>query len=1114
MRETPVSIPIDFTEVMAALGVSARCDPGRVAAVLQGEPEQALACQFDPDEGFDPLRRASGTLSVVLPPGRGEEHVRVYFTAEAPRIRPPAGRGLEVEVQDGRVVVRNDYYEVVHDVSRMAGLPSRIVFRHTGKLFDGFAINDRVHDTELGSFWLRNDTEAGLEVDSRGPVRAAVRLGLRYVGQNGAPAANPQATYEFSYYAGSPVVMVKAEMRQAEPFPWKELHLLEVNFPDESFTRWAADDPDAAADLVAEGNTHTGGSWGAVLDGPNVLGLLGCGPVRIHDGRAAYGTYVHGPWVGWEGTQRELSAWMYLSGAPGAIRAIDELADAPGLGVDAVVTVQPLLRALNRLQTAIKALPRGAQRGRYAWAASLAERLAHGQGRLRDGLHAIDDLLAHLDGSAGRTRRDPLRQIESRLREGGEIALVDNGEIGIGVAAAAGKGVRLTSLFDFAAERELLPLNSEVPLFSTELGDADGNRAVIDAASGWGRQRIGRQRIGGARPGLEIEWSEPEDKRLAGLSAHCQVGLRGKQSAWRLRIDNPSADWGIRRVRFPQVVVGRLGESAADDYLVTPNASGRLLRAPLLRPPDFRGTYPSGRVTMQFMCHYDADGGLYVGFHDPLASTKEIHCRAASGRSALDLAFDWPNADMGVAGSDFEHPGEAVLAAFGGDWFDAARIYKRWASRKAKWWPRANAGGRPDTPRWMAEIAIWGLMSGEPKNVVGPMKDFARYMGVPTAVHWYSWHQIPFDNDYPHYFPTKQGFAAAVRELQAAGVRVMPYINGRLWDSDLDDFENMAIRYAAKNEKGDHYVEVYGSGEKLVPMCPATRLWQEKVQEIVLRLVGPECGVDGVYIDQIAAAAPRLCFDSSHGHPLGGGHWWTADGYWPMLSSLQRRLPPGKMITSECNAESYCRWVDGFLTWHFQNQGQIPLFAAVYGGNVQLFSRAYRGKDKLAYRMKAAQSLVFGEQIGWINANIIQDEVNGPFFRRMARLRYALLRYLSWGEMARPPALEGDIPEVTADWAWRDEWLVTDSAIQRGAWRARDGRVALIFVNVTDGPLSAMLRFDGTDYGFPAARRVTVQARAEDGTAPPSVHDAKFTMPIELPAFGALALEIARAGGR
>jgi hypothetical protein len=60
-------------------------------------------------------------------------------------------------------------------------------------------------------------------------------------------------------------------------------------------------------------------------------------------------------------------------------------------------------------------------------------------------------------------------------------------------------------------------------------------------------------------------------------------------------------------------------------------------------------------------------------------------------------------------------------------------------------------------------------------------------------------------------------------------------------------------------------------------MCPATRFWQDRVHEITLRLYN-QYGVKGVSIDQIAASAARLCFDPSHGHPLGGGHWWVTTG--------------------------------------------------------------------------------------------------------------------------------------------------------------------------------------------------------------------------------------------
>lgn len=84
-------------------------------------------------------------------------------------------------------------------------------------------------------------------------------------------------------------------------------------------------------------------------------------------------------------------------------------------------------------------------------------------------------------------------------------------------------------------------------------------------------------------------------------------------------------------------------------------------------------------------------------------------------------------------------------------------------------------------------------------------------MRVPVGFHWYLWHKIPFDNDYPHFFPAKDGFVKAVRDLEDAGVRVMPYINGRLWDADLDDFKSEGIKAVTKNEKGEPYIEDYGN---------------------------------------------------------------------------------------------------------------------------------------------------------------------------------------------------------------------------------------------------------------------------------------------------------------
>jgi len=486
---------------------------------------------------------------------------------------------------------------------------------------------------------------------------------------------------------------------------------------------------------------------------------------------------------------------------------------------------------------------------------------------------------------------------------------------------------------------------------------------------------------------------------------------------------------------------------------------------------------------MPFMAAYDEalQTGLYVAAHDPWGSTKDLLVESKPLENAVVLAVEHPVPDMGTAGNRFELSGEAVWRLLRGDWFDASVVYRDWVRREAKWYPKLTAQGRTDTPSWMRELSVWAQSGTPPSQCVEEVSAFTKYLGPPAAVHWYNWHQIPFDNDYPHYFPPKPGFVDGVRSLQSSGTFVMPYINGRLWDTrdrDTNDFEFSRVARPAvtKDEKGEPYVESYGSKEsdgspvRLGVMCPSTALWQKQIGQTVLRLMN-ECGVKGVYIDQIAAAQPTLCFDKTHGHPLGGGHWWT-EGYWQMLEAIRQAMPKDCMITTECNGEPFIRCFDGYLTWHWQYDGQVPAFPAVYGGAIQMFGRSYGGgaTRDLALRMRAGQQLVFGEQLGWLAPTVVREPGNAEFFRQVVHLRRQLARYLSVGEMARPPKLGGRIPTVRADWQWGGvDWVTTD-AVLTGAWHQTNAqRLALIFVNVSTNEVKAQVNYDLRPYGLDSA---------------------------------------------
>lgn len=675
------------------------------------------------------------------------------------------------------------------------------------------------------------------------------------------------------------------------------------------------------------------------------------------------------------------------------------------------------------------------------------------------------------------------------LAAGEQITRVAAGEMQLTLRSAPG-GVRVDSLLDTRSGQELLATNP-LPLFSLTLRQAGStNQLRLGADAGWSQWGIQRRR---AR--LELRWSQPLEKALAGVSVTATVtpDTRAGALRWKLRVNNTSTNWSVWRVLFPQVALADLGTNAA---VLVPRGPGDLQRGVWHRPFSFGGTYPNGWCAMQFMAAYREGGqptGLYVAAHDPWGSTKDLALKSDPTARAVRLSFDHPAPDLGLAGNDFALEGEAVWQLLRGDWFDAAMIYKRWAQREAKWWPRLTRDGRTDTPRWMRDVNAWAMTGGAPGECVPAVKQFREFLAMPAAFHWYNWHQVPFDNDYPHYFPTKPGFASGVAELKAAGVFTMPYINGRLWDSHdrgAEDFQFTRLALAAATKQGDGtpFLETYNSKEtngqpvRLAVMCPATLLWQNTVSNIVLRLLG-ECGTSAVYIDQIAAASPALCQDATHGHPLGGGHWWN-ESYWKMLDAIRRAMPPGSALTTECNSEPFIRWFDGYLTWHWQFPGQVPAFPAIYGGTVQMFGRAYRGgatKD-LALRMKAGQQLVFGEQLGWLDPQVVKEPENAAFLRQMARLRARFSRYFSTGEMARPPRFLDAVPTVRADWQWSGEWWVTTDAVLTGAWQLpKEKRMVLFFVNVGDEPVPNQVHFDAAANGI-RARALRAQRSTADAT--------------------------------
>ena len=183
------------------------------------------------------------------------------------------------------------------------------------------------------------------------------------------------------------------------------------------------------------------------------------------------------------------------------------------------------------------------------------------------------------------------------------------------------------------------------------------------------------------------------------------------------------------------------------------------------------------------------------------------------------------------------------------------------------------------------------------------------------------------------------------------------------------------------------YQETYGSDASFCVANPYSSYWQGKVTDTVDDLVNA-WGVDGVYIDQIGSAVPKMCWDSTHNHTLGGGAWWR-EGYIQMLQAIAAKITTkdgsaAAPIVTEDNAEPYMNALQGYLSLvAFKASLQLqpvpssshykqlaPAFPVVYGGYYVAFGAQWYQldfDDHDWWRGKLAATFVTGTQMGWFS---------------------------------------------------------------------------------------------------------------------------------------------------
>ena len=287
---------------------------------------------------------------------------------------------------------------------------------------------------------------------------------------------------------------------------------------------------------------------------------------------------------------------------------------------------------------------------------------------------------------------------------------------------------------------------------------------------------------------------------------------------------------------------------------------------------------------------------------------------------------------------------------------------------------------------------------------------------------------------------------------------------------------------------GERRTELYVRGRRYGVMCPSCAPWRKVVANVTRKLVDGEPHVNAVYIDQVSCSPAYPCVDPAHGHPLGGGRWWS-DGVRAMMAPIHDEAHrKGVVLTSEQFGDYVLDYFDAFLNATEHCAEDVPFFPAVYSGYAIYYGTEVHWRDDDAARFAmCARTFVWGVANGWIPGYEIANrafKTHADIYYTFGRARKSARDYLAYGSLVDELRPVEPVPRSTFRW-WRTEGKRGQEAYTNdlpsvigSVWRNADGsRLAVVAVNISQKRQTVRFR-------APTGRD-DLSARAVDGQSAP-----------------------------
>ncbi len=539
-----------------------------------------------------------------------------------------------------------------------------------------------------------------------------------------------------------------------------------------------------------------------------------------------------------------------------------------------------------------------------------------------------------------------------------------------------------------------------------------------------------------------FSWNLVLQDSLWPLTIHIALGPDDDMPRWTMEAELPEG-WILTQADYPRITVKRLGDKAKG---ILPYGYG--IEYDMPEDDQLRSCYPSATGMMQMVMMHDGQSTVYFAADDREGCNKYLAMRGSDDQvtfyQEVTTSYEWSE------GGHFSLPWGVVMGYNPQNWQKTVSKWYRPFSFTCEWGEKTLAQ-RKIAP-WIKNADLWLRPIDVTPDMLSSLDRALDYYGKGVGLHWYFWQHLPYDTNYPDYFPAKDGFKEAVWNAQKKGARVTPYINGRLWDPANHTYDELNGKDASCRQKdGTLYTEVYSSMVANTVTCPSSPIWQKIMYETNARILS-ELGTDGVYMDQIGCAASQPCYAKNHSHALGGGSWWPA-AYREMLTDIREDLYRGKnlSLSTEENVECYMDLFDMMLVVnspHNPKTRMIPLFPVVYSDRC-----VYSGFTYIPWKLNdgsfnyiTMKSLLWGSQLGWVSPELLMRDGNKNeqvFLKNLAEFRKKNHDIFFGGNFMDEFAPQGDNPVVDIP-----NYQKTN-VVMGAEWKSVKGKTAYILANMS-----------------------------------------------------------------